>query len=44
MLGCFRNLLLVSCPYVTLIKALIPDFESTRIGDGKFGGKHIAVW
>jgi hypothetical protein len=36
--GCFRNLLLVTCPYLLLIKALISDFESARIGDAKFGG------
>jgi hypothetical protein len=35
---CFRNSLLVTCRYLPLIKALIPDFEPTRIGDAKFDG------
>jgi hypothetical protein len=36
--GASRNLMLVTCRYFPLIKALIPDFESPRIDDAKFDG------
>ena len=32
---CFRNPLLVTCPYVYLTKALVPDLEPTRMGYSK---------
>jgi hypothetical protein len=35
---CFRSLLLVTCPYLYLAEALVPDLEPTRIGYAKFGG------
>jgi hypothetical protein len=28
--GCFRNLLLVTCHYLPLIKALVPDFRANH--------------
>jgi hypothetical protein len=37
-LGCFRSLLLVTCPYLYLTKALVPDLDPTRIAYAKFGG------
>jgi len=30
LLGCFRNLLLVTCPQSILTKALLPNFVSSR--------------
>jgi hypothetical protein len=38
LLRCFRSLPLVTCPYLYLTEALVPDLEPTRIGYAKFGG------
>ena len=40
--GCFRSLLLVSCRYLCLAKALVQDLQPTNSGDAKFGG-HIST-
>lgn len=37
MIGCFRNLMLVTCPQLVLAKALVLDLELTKIGDAKLG-------
>ena len=34
--GCFRSLLLVTCPYLSLTKALVPDLQPTNSGDAKY--------
>jgi hypothetical protein len=31
--GCFRSLLLVTCPYLLLTKAFVHDLKPIRIGD-----------
>jgi hypothetical protein len=42
-MGCFRSLLLVICPYLSLTKALAADLEPSRVGDVKIWRQYIAV-
>ena len=39
--GCFRSLLLVTCPYLCLAKALVPDLQPTDSGDAKYRRVHL---
>ena len=38
---CFRSLLLVTCLYLCLAKALVPDLQPTNSGDAKYQRAHL---
>ena len=39
--GCFHSLLLETCPYLCLAKALVPELQPTNSGDARYRRAHL---